>query len=526
MYAPPPLRSGGQCAAARALWDMRDNDDDDLIYSTSSMGGTLDSGLRSPPYGRGKSESSSSPVAWTPTAGSAGPGIVGSRAATHPAVAAGGFMFVDDHADAPHARFKKQKSFMGLPCDDDDGFVISEGVESLDPNLTYMRRDRKTEPLQMWRVHRPANATVEKSNPTIAAVLEKGPRSTMEDDFFSEKFDDVAIGIVCDGHGGAQVAEYCCREVIRQAKEKLQSIMHHSSAFRALEFPHLLTDSLIETDLKLLQAGRYMNQGTTATVIAVSDSECNVAWVGDSRAVLCDAGVAVPLTRDHNMKNEEEVSRQKRVAGVEAIQLPLVTRAIGDFSGKHGIKENHEIAISNRPEVTSFPITQSTTFAIIASDGLWDVVQDQEAVDIVNRTLADTPFYQGDVEKYASTPVDMHRSKEDFLRNRVCRELIRTAIERRSGDNITVMIFLLHDVHSIVSAAKKPCDPRAASASCEPGACSSSFGAAAAARAGGDLSMDASPSPGSPSTPQSPSACCTPRNIFSTPSDRGLLPTA
>lgn len=39
--------------------------------------------------------------------------------------------------------------------------------------------------------------------------------------------------------------------------------------------------------------------------------------------------------------------------------------------------------VSNIPDIETFGVEQNTEFLIVASDGLWDVCQDQQAVDLV-----------------------------------------------------------------------------------------------------------------------------------------------
>ena len=58
-----------------------------------------------------------------------------------------------------------------------------------------------------------------------------------------------------------------------------------------------------------------------------------------------------------------------RVSGTLA-----VTRALGDLSLKNE-------GVINIPDVFEFEINQDTKYLIIASDGLWDVCQDEEAID-------------------------------------------------------------------------------------------------------------------------------------------------
>jgi len=62
-------------------------------------------------------------------------------------------------------------------------------------------------------------------------------------------------------------------------------------------------------DADLKGEPRSWGCGTTAVVALVcSDSIC-VANLGDSRAVLCRNGGALPLSRDHKPTNEEEQLR-------------------------------------------------------------------------------------------------------------------------------------------------------------------------------------------------------------------------
>ncbi|CED83338.1 protein phosphatase [Phaffia rhodozyma] len=103
------------------------------------------------------------------------------------------------------------------------------------------------------------------------------------------------------------------------------------------------------------------------------------ANVGDARAVISRRGKAVRLTYDHKGSDEQEAKRitdaggfvmNNRVNGVLA-----VTRALGDASVK-------EFVVGN-PYTTETRLDEGDEFLIVACDGLWDVTEDQQAVDLI-----------------------------------------------------------------------------------------------------------------------------------------------
>ena len=71
-------------------------------------------------------------------------------------------------------------------------------------------------------------------------------------------------------------------------------------------------------------------------------------------------------------------------------------------------------------------------FIILASDGLWDVFESQEAVDFVKIKI-------DEAVKETSESATPFASFE----NKVARQLIDEALEKGSTDNITVQIVLL-----------------------------------------------------------------------------------
>ncbi len=79
-----------------------------------------------------------------------------------------------------------------------------------------------------------------------------------------------------------------------------------------------------------------------------------------------------------------------------------VTRALGDLELKTQ-------GVSNIPDIEEFAITEKTQFLIIASDGLWDVCEDQKAVDLC-RSLENANSMATSLVKYAK----MNGSKDNI----------------------------------------------------------------------------------------------------------------
>ena len=105
------------------------------------------------------------------------------------------------------------------------------------------------------------------------------------------------------------------------------------------------------------------------------------ANVGDARAVLCRGGKAVRLTYDHKGSDAHEAKRitdaggfvmNNRVNGVLA-----VTRSLGDSSMKE--------FVVGAPYTTETALDSDDEFLIVACDGLWDVTDDQTAVDLIRK---------------------------------------------------------------------------------------------------------------------------------------------
>ncbi|KAF8115824.1 hypothetical protein N665_0025s0271 [Sinapis alba] len=236
-----------------------------------------------------------------------------------------------------------------------------------------------------------------------------GKRSSMED-FFETRIDGIdgeIVGLfgVFDGHGGARAAEYVKRHLFTNLITHPKFISDTKSA---------ITDAYNHTDSEFLKSEDSHNRdaGSTASTAILVGDRLLVANVGDSRAVISRAGTAIAVSRDHKPDQSDERERIEnaggfvmwagtwRVGGVLA-----VSRAFGDRLLKQYVVAD--------PEIHEEKIDDSLEFLILASDGLWDVFSNEEAVAMV---------------KEVEDPEDSSK------------KLVAEAIKKGSKDNITCVI--------------------------------------------------------------------------------------
>ncbi|XP_051133879.1 probable protein phosphatase 2C 6 [Andrographis paniculata] len=166
----------------------------------------------------------------------------------------------------------------------------------------------------------------------------------------------------------------------------------------ALKRSILKASELMDDELKSHPRIDCYCSGTTAVVLVMEGRDLITGNVGDSRAVLATRDdnnvlVALQLTEDLKPDLPRETTRIQKCRGrvfamqdepdVVRLWLPdsnspglAMSRAFGDFC----LKDFGLIAI---PEVRHHRVTNRDEFVILATDGVWDVLSNQEAVDIV-----------------------------------------------------------------------------------------------------------------------------------------------
>ncbi|KAK3006678.1 hypothetical protein RJ639_016946 [Escallonia herrerae] len=250
--------------------------------------------------------------------------------------------------------------------------------------------------------------------PSHGSVSVIGRRRTMEDAVTVElgfvtgslrKYDFYGV---YDGHGGSRVAHAC--------RDRLHWLLVKEVEGEEVEvdWDKVLVASFGKMDEEVVVDGGAVSAsvGSTAVVAVVGAEVVVVANCGDSRAVLSRGGVAVALSSDHKAPHFVAISRGK---------------------GDHYLKPY----VISRPEVTVSKRTSKDEFLILASDGLWDVISNEVACQVVRRCLA------GRMRRSSQGIADGTKSNESPKEIRAAEGaavLAELAMARGSKDNISVIV--------------------------------------------------------------------------------------
>uniref|UniRef100_A0A5B6YM54 protein-serine/threonine phosphatase n=1 Tax=Davidia involucrata TaxID=16924 RepID=A0A5B6YM54_DAVIN len=276
-----------------------------------------------------------------------------------------------------------------------------------------------------------------------------GRRREMEDAVTVDKrivAGEFAFFAVYDGHGGSRVAD-ACRDRLHQlvAKEigggrelpdKTTGGGDDGSSGR-MDWEKVMVACFTKMDEEVNGSGdgsgfEMQNRssvsvrtiGSTAVVVVVGKEELVVANCGDSRAVLCRGGVAVPLSDDHKPDRPDEMERVEAAGGrvidwngCRVLGVLATSRSIGD----HYLKPY----VISEPEVTVSKRTVLDEFLIVATDGLWDVMSNEVACEVVRKCL------HGQI---------MRKFSEGSWTGEAASMLVGLAMAKGSKDNISVIV--------------------------------------------------------------------------------------
>ena len=209
---------------------------------------------------------------------------------------------------------------------------------------------------------------------------------------------------VADGVGGAQAGEIASRLAAAALEERAPNALGESTLVELLQeandriYRHALEDP----------AAAGMGTVVTALLVDEEAGEVSIGHVGDSRAYRLRDDVFEQLTPDHSLVGE--LVRAGRLSTEEAEHHPhrsVITRAVGTEP-------------SVDVETMTLPIAPGDLY-LICSDGLTDIVRDEQIAELIRSATADLADPEALVD---------------------AAEALVNAANRAGGiDNITVVLF-------------------------------------------------------------------------------------
>lgn len=284
-------------------------------------------------------------------------------------------------------------------------------------------------------------------SPSYGVMSVCGRRRDMEDSFSihpdilrctSQTEDRYHFFGLFDGHGCSHVAVSCKERMHKIVSEELDQVSTGPST--TLEWKKLMERSFSRMDEEAaswcggseiptcrceFQTPKCDHVGSTAVVSVIFKKHIVVANCGDSRAVLCRNGTPVPLSDDHKPDRPDELRRIEEAGGrviywdgARVLGVLAMSRAIGDNYLKPFVISEPDVTVTERGE--------GDECLIIASDGLWDVVTNEMACQIVRMVLRGSASPDGSGSQKACSDA--------------ATLLAKLALARHSADNVSVVV--------------------------------------------------------------------------------------
>lgn len=236
---------------------------------------------------------------------------------------------------------------------------------------------------------------------------------------------DLGLFTLYDGHGGAEIAKYLktrLPELFAKILSPLNNKFETEDLNYDIENSINILFSKLDDEIKLTSESEYM--GSTAVMVLVCKEKDYIspltarkvvycANVGDSRCVLVSNFGVKRLSYDHKASDIQEINRVNNNGGLifngRVFGQLIITRAFGD----HSLKRYGVIAT---PHVSKHFVSDKDKYLVLASDGVWDVIMDEELLKLSQTVL----------------------NADEF-----CKLIIKTALLRGTQDNISCIVIKL-----------------------------------------------------------------------------------
>ena len=219
-----------------------------------------------------------------------------------------------------------------------------------------------------------------------------------------------------DGHSGKEVGMYLMENLHKILHQKIKEENINNEILK-----QIVINSFEQIDQEINLKNFRNETGSTGTILLLykdpsspSNKSFLCANVGDSKAYLITKSEMILLTKDHKCCDANEVKRIRDKGGIvfreRVFGTLMLTRSFGD-------KEMKKYGVLSTPDIYIKNVEKDDLFIVIASDGVWDVVEENEILKM---------------------------TKEGISSNDFSKKIVNLAKERDTHDNISCIVIKLN----------------------------------------------------------------------------------
>jgi serine/threonine protein phosphatase PrpC len=221
---------------------------------------------------------------------------------------------------------------------------------------------------------------------------------------------------VCDGHGifGQDISTYLVNNLPQNMNNEIQNKnIKNISTEKISKLSEIFESTFIQTNINLNTDERIDStySGSTCASVLFTPTRLICINVGDSRCVMGklinNRWSSKNLTRDHKPSDPNEKDRIIAYGGKVEQYMDNLGNYVGPervwlkegnapglaMSRSFGDEVAHTIGVIINPEINEYQLLCEDKFIILASDGIWEFISSEEAVNIIK------PFYiDNDIE--------------------------------------------------------------------------------------------------------------------------------
>ena len=206
---------------------------------------------------------------------------------------------------------------------------------------------------------------------------DQGKREYMEDTVYIREDLVSGLSIYCifDGHGGSFVSEYLSSNIGMITMELIAKDIKYIPQLLYMIFANLA---------ERLPKEQSSHTGSTALVAIRYKDKVFVANSGDCRAIINTYSNVNQVTEDHKPTIPGELQRINETGGFVSVSPGDVPRVNGMLAVSRSFGDLYlHPAVTWKPDIYIVSLQEGNNFLIMASDGLWDTMSNEEVLRVM-----------------------------------------------------------------------------------------------------------------------------------------------